>query len=59
MYIKASGQKMSDANKKNIFIKTDLKKILSSLNKNDPDPIANSWEKSCLNFVIIRSYQLY
>ena len=48
MYIKASGQKMSDAYKKNIFIKTDLKKILSSLNKNDPDPIANSWEKSCL-----------
>ena len=48
MYIKASGERMSDAKNKNIFIKTDLNKILSSLKKNDPDPIKNSWEKSSL-----------
>ena len=46
MYIKASGEKMSDAKNKNIFVKTDHYKILSSLNKNDPDPIKNSWDKS-------------
>ncbi len=48
MYIKASGEKMSDAKNKNIFIKTDLIKILSSLESSDPDPIKNSWEKSSL-----------
>ena len=48
MYIKASGEKMSDAKNKNIFVKTDHNKILSSLKKNDPDPIKNSWEKSSL-----------
>ena len=48
MYIKASGEKMSDAKNKNIFIKTDYHKILSSLNKNDPDPIKNSWDKNSL-----------
>ena len=46
MYIKASGEKMSDAKNKNIFIKTDYNKILSSLKKNDPDPIKNSWDKT-------------
>ncbi len=48
MYIKASGEKMSDAKNKNIFIKTDHNKIISSLKKNDPDPIKNSWDKSSL-----------
>ena len=46
MYIKASGEKMSDAKNKNIFVKTDLLKIISSIKKNDPDPIKNSWDKS-------------
>ena len=46
MYIKASGEKMSDAKNKNIFVKTNHNKILSSLKKNDTDPIKNSWEKS-------------
>ena len=48
MYIKASGEKMSNAKNKNIFVKTDHNKILSSLEKNEPDPIKNSWEKSSL-----------
>lgn len=48
MYIKASGEKMSDAKNKNIFVKTDHNKILASLKKNDPDPIKNSWEKSSI-----------
>ena len=48
MYIKASGEKMSDAKNKNIFVKTDYKKILSYLEKNDPDPIQNCWDKSSL-----------
>ena len=34
MYIKASGTRMSDAKKKNIFVKTDYKKIMSALNNN-------------------------
>ena len=42
MYIKASGEKMSNAKNKNIFVKTDHNKILESLKKNDPDPIKNS-----------------
>ena len=48
MYIKASGEKMSDAKNKNIFVKTDHNKILACLEKNDPDPIKNNWEKSSL-----------
>ena len=48
MYIKASGKKMSEAKIKNIFVKTDHNKILSSLKKNEQDPIKNSWEKSSL-----------
>ncbi len=48
MYIKASGEKMSDAKNKNIFIKTDLNKILSALDRNNHDPVKNSWEKSSL-----------
>tara|TARA_Y100001978_G_C23698995_1_gene439534 strand:- start:2786 stop:3790 length:1005 start_codon:yes stop_codon:yes gene_type:complete len=43
MYIKASGTKMSDAKKKNIFVKTDLLKIITAIESNDPDPIKNSW----------------
>ena len=46
MYIKGSGEKMSNAKNKNIFVKTDLNKILSSIDKNDPDPINNSWDKN-------------
>ena len=48
MYIKASGEKMSDAKNKNIFVKTDHNIFLTSLDKNEPDPIKNSWEKSSL-----------
>ena len=48
MYIKASGEKMSDAKNKNIFVKTDHNKILSSLKHNDPNPIKNCWDKSSL-----------
>ncbi len=46
MYIKASGQKMSDAKNKNIFVKTDHNKIISSIKKNEPDPIKNSWDNN-------------
>ena len=46
MYIKASGEKMSDAKNKNIFVKTYLNKIISSLNNNDPEPMKNSWDKN-------------
>ena len=46
MFIKASGEKMSDAKNKNIFIKTDHYKILSSIKENNPDPIKNSWDQN-------------
>ena len=45
MYIKASREKMSNAKNKNIFVKTDHNKILSSIKNNDKDPIKNSWDK--------------
>ena len=31
---------------KNIFVKTNCKKILSAINNEDPDPIKNSWEEN-------------
>ncbi len=45
MYIKASGTKMSDVKKKNIFVKTNYKKILSAISNEDLDPVKNSWEE--------------
>ena len=45
LFIKASGTKMSDAKKKNIFVEVDLKKINLALENNEPDPIKNSYKK--------------
>ena len=44
MLIKASGTKMSDVKKKNIFVKTNHGKIISALKRKEKDPIKNSWE---------------
>ncbi len=46
MFIKASGKKMSDARKKNIFVKTNHEKILGAIQRKEKDPIKNSWEES-------------
>ena len=46
MYIKASGTKMCDARKKNIFVKTDHKKILKAIENNEIDPIKNNWQEN-------------
>ena len=48
MYIKASGTKMSEAKKKNIFVKTNHKKIISALNNNEPEPLKNCWIQNSL-----------
>ena len=45
MFIKASGTKMSDARKKNIFVKTNHEKILGAIHRKEKDPIKNSWEE--------------
>ena len=45
MLIKASGTKMSDVRKKNIFVKTNHVRILEAINRDEKDPIKNSWEK--------------
>ena len=43
LYIKGSGQKLENATKKNIFVKTNLDKILKSISNNEEDPLADSW----------------
>ena len=48
MYIKASGTRMSEAKKKNIFVKTNHKKIISALNNNEPEPLKNCWIQNSL-----------
>ena len=45
MYIKASGTKMSDVKKKNIFVKTNYRKILLAIRNKDIDPVKNSWDE--------------
>ena len=37
MYVKASGTKMSDVKKKNIFVKTDYRKIIKAIESEDKD----------------------
>ncbi|MBO8240544.1 class II aldolase [Prochlorococcus marinus XMU1412] len=44
LYIKSSGQKLVDAKKRNIFVKTDLDKILYSIVNDKEDPLDNSWD---------------
>ena len=48
MIIKASGKKMSDARKRNIFVETNHKKIISAIENNEADPIKNSWKEDSL-----------
>lgn len=44
LLIKASGTKMADVKKKNIFIEVNLDKIISAINRNESDPIKDSYE---------------
>ena len=44
LLIKASGTKMADVKKKNIFVEVNLNKIISAMNENDVDPIKNSYK---------------
>ena len=55
MLIKASGVNMSDVKKKNIFIKTNHRKILNAIEKKEKDPIKNTWEKIIKNMTSIET----
>ena len=44
LYIKASGHKLKDSNKKNIFVEVNISKTLNQLNK--ANPIKGAWDES-------------
>ena len=44
LYIKASGYKLKDSNKKNIFVKVNISKTLNQLN--NLNPIKGAWDES-------------
>ncbi len=46
LLIKASGTKMADVKKKNIFVEVNLNKIISAMNRNEKDPLKNSYDKN-------------
>ena len=39
LLIKASGTKMADVKKRNIFVEVNLNKIISAMNRNEKDPL--------------------
>ena len=46
LFIKASGENLIDSNKKNIFIKTNLKKIRIAIENNSKDPLKGTWNEN-------------
>jgi len=46
MFIKASGYKLKDSLKKDIFVKVNLRKFRESLKQNLKNPLEDTWDKS-------------
>jgi len=46
LFVKASGYKLKDCLKNNIFVKVNLKKVRESLRQNKINPLAGAWDQS-------------
>ncbi len=46
LFIKASGLKLKDAGRKNIFVKVNFKKIVENINLKKSNPMDNTWDLS-------------